>query len=370
MWKDLSLEDKSNILPLFIKKGIYRLSDIEKLYNQFAEGGDTNPMGYEHQGTVYDDSLKKQGITHLAELPEVTITGNKPWWQRDIKSAFEGYTEYLPDLVSLVPGAGDLQDAYNAAKDVYNGNYTQAGILGASLLLPNALEKPAKFLRNRFGKEAVQTVGEGVARKSRPELVADVTGKPHYKPEDIPDIITVNRAPEGKFHHQDELKLDGDYDFTEGHINDGAGHISPREYAKQFNDAFTNAKHGQAVAFLKDDDLSFDSYADIASFLAKQQKRGKVKIVKAEGAPTQMKLNGLGKNKFPNKETRASDMNDYLDRLNERYGTSFSHVTDKSEFVPYPSAVQKIMGSDGWTRSSFWLDPIVAVKLKNGGALK
>lgn len=161
MWKDLSLEDKSNIMPLFIKKGIYRLSDIEKLYNQFAEGGDTNPMGYEHQGTVYDDSLKKQGITHLAELPEVTVTGSKPWWQRDIKSAFEGYTEYLPDLVSLVPGAGDIQDVYNAAKDVYNGNYTQAGILGASLLLPNALEKPAKFLANKVGKLSQSLLDRG-----------------------------------------------------------------------------------------------------------------------------------------------------------------------------------------------------------------
>lgn len=369
MWKDLTMQQRADLMDIYLNSGIYSLNEMKSHYDsrkKFEDGGDTNSMGYEHRGTIYDDSLRNQGITHVAELPEVTVTGTKPWWQRDIKSAFEGYNEYLPDLVSLVPGAGDLQDAYNAAIEAYNGNYTQAGILGASLMIPNALEAPAKLLRSKFGKEAIQAAG----RKSRPELVTDVTGKPHYKPEDIPDVITVNRAPEGKFHHQDELKLDGDYDFTEGHINDGAGHISPREYAKQFNDAFANAKHGQAVAFLKDNDLSFDSYADLASFLAKQQKRGKVKLVRAEGAPSQMKLNGLGKNKFPNKETRASDMNDYLDRLNERYGTSFSHVTDKSEFVPYPPAVQKLMGSEGWTRSSFLLDPIVAVKLKNGGILR
>lgn len=370
MWEDLNFAQKVEVAKLYRKHGVKNFSQVKDLYNSFHsniydEGGVVNPMNYEHVGTIYSDDLKNQGITHVANLPEVTVKGQRPY---EYRSSFRGYQEYLPDLVSLVPIAGDLQDAVNSIRDAYRGNYSQAAITGASLLLPNMLEKPARLL-GRFGKETIQSAVETTSRK-RPKLIADTTGKPYYKADDIPEVIEVNRAPEGKFHHQDELKLDGDYDFTEGHINDGAGHISPREYARQFNDAFANAKHGQAVAFLRDDDLSFDSYADLASFLAKQQKKGRIKLIRAEGAPAQMKLNGLGKNKFPNRETRVSDMNNFLDRLNEKFGTSFSHVTDKSEFVPYPPAVQKITGQEGWTRSSFWLDPIVAIKLKNGGILR
>lgn len=368
MWKDLSLEDKSNIMPLFIKKGIYRLSDIEKLYNQFAEGGDTNPMGYEHQGTVYDDSLKKQGITHLAELPEVTVTGNKPWWQRDIKSAFEGYTEYLPDLVSLVPGAGDIQDVYNAASSLKDGNYSKAAIAGASLLLPNMLERPAKMLLNKAGK--IISGGLSNAIKKRPKLVPDTDGKPLYALDDIPSVIEVNRAPKGKYYHENELTFDGDYDFTEGHINDSAGEITPSEYRRQVYKMFDEAKHGQAIAFTNDLDLSADSYADVASFLGKLQKEGKVKIVKAKDAPEYMELNHLGKNKFKTKETLPEDMNRFLDKINSRYGTQYQHVDDRSAFTPYSPVLQKVTGKEGYLKHRWYLEPLVAVKLKNGGALK
>lgn len=383
MWRDLNFNQRVEVANLFKKHGIKNFNQVKELYDSFhheyADGGDTNNedrvnltrIGYDDSGypiflNSKGDIVDSEGNTGTVRLPELKVTALDP---RNHRSSFNGYQEYLPDLVSLAPVAGDIQDAYNAVNSAANGNYTDAAILGAGLVLPNAFEKPIKLLRNKFGRETV----EGITRKAvkeRPKLIPDTDGKPYYTFDDIPDNIKINRAPEGKYHHQDELKVDGDYDFTEGHINDGAGHISPREYARQFSEAFANAKHGQAVAFLKDDDLSFDSYADLASFLAKQQKKGKVKIVKADGAPVQMKLNGLGKNKFPNKETRTSDMNAFLDRVNEKYGTSFSHVTDKSEFVPYPPAIQKLQGREGWTRSSFWLDPIVAVKLSYGGHIE
>ena len=379
MWKDLSYKERAALINQWHKEHVidYRSKKAEydmSISNKFEDGGSTNPMGYEYQGPVTNEELRKQlyneGIDVYVPLPEgPTITAQKPDWMRTYSSSFDGHQELLEPVMEFTPGLGDAIDAYNAVRAAEEGSYIEAGMLGAGLLLPNALEKPVKLLRNKFGREAVESAAKKVV-KERPKLIPDTDGKPYYAFDDIPDNIKINRAPEGKYHHQDELKLDGDYDFTEGHINDGAGHISPREYAKQFSEAFANAKHGQAVAFLKDDDLSFDSYADLASFLAKQQKRGKVKIVKADGAPVQMKLNGLGKNKFPNKETRASDMNAFLDKLNEKYGTSFSHVTDKSEFVPYPPALQKLQGREGWTRSSFWLDPIVAVKLNYGGYIK
>jgi hypothetical protein len=51
----------------------------------------------------------------------------------------------LDDLVSFVPVVGDVNDGINAGIALKNRDYSQAALLGAGLLLPNALEKPLKF---------------------------------------------------------------------------------------------------------------------------------------------------------------------------------------------------------------------------------
>lgn len=42
-WNDLSMKEKAAIMKVAVGNGIYKLSDIRKAYNEFAEGGDTNP---------------------------------------------------------------------------------------------------------------------------------------------------------------------------------------------------------------------------------------------------------------------------------------------------------------------------------------
>lgn len=102
--------------------------------NLFGEGGKGNPMNYEYRGTIYDDDLKRQGITHIAELPEVTITGRdlrKPYF-----SAFDGSAEpYIELFGALSKGLQPLSisqhvgAAFDAAQgernyfeSLFNGN--------------------------------------------------------------------------------------------------------------------------------------------------------------------------------------------------------------------------------------------------------
>lgn len=84
-------------------------------------------------------------------LPEIVVNRTDP---RNHRSAFDGNQEYLDDLVSFVPVAGDVNDAINAGIAANNEDYLQAGILGGGLLLPNVLEKPLrsgiKFFKNAW----------------------------------------------------------------------------------------------------------------------------------------------------------------------------------------------------------------------------
>ena len=81
MWQELSLKErmqlihqwrKEHVIDYESKKREYDASEARKL----EEGGSTNPMNYEYRGTIHSDELKNQGITHVAELPEVVVTGN------------------------------------------------------------------------------------------------------------------------------------------------------------------------------------------------------------------------------------------------------------------------------------------------------
>ena len=54
--------------------------------------------------------------------------------------------ENAKELLSYTPVIGDAMDMYNIGKDAYNGNYLNAGIGLGLLALPNAIEKPIKYV--------------------------------------------------------------------------------------------------------------------------------------------------------------------------------------------------------------------------------
>lgn len=58
--------------------------------------------------------------------------------------------EMLPSAVDFIPGSGDVKQALDAAASGMRGNYTEAGLLGAGLLLPAFASKMLKPIRRYF----------------------------------------------------------------------------------------------------------------------------------------------------------------------------------------------------------------------------
>ena len=115
-------------------------------FNKYADGKPAytyikplSGVGVDEDGNLRDPEVPSAKGSVL--LPEVTVTARDP---RKYVSAFNGNQEYLDDMIGFVPVAGDLNDAANAGIAAYNGDYSQAAMLTAGLLLPNAVEKPLK----------------------------------------------------------------------------------------------------------------------------------------------------------------------------------------------------------------------------------
>lgn len=131
------LANKENYSPVMVKKANFA-RNASKWHgeggNLFEEGGNTNPMNYEYRGTVYSNDLKNQEITHVAELPEVIVTGKNP--NRPYVSSFDGsikpYEELFGALshglqpLSLSQHVGAAFDAVqgkrNYLESLFNGN--------------------------------------------------------------------------------------------------------------------------------------------------------------------------------------------------------------------------------------------------------
>ena len=79
-------------------------------------------------------------VTPQSNIDEVVITANKP------KQNQYSELDFAKDVAGFVPVLGDAVDIYDVGKSLYNGNYSQAALLGAGLLLPNWLEKGGKYL--------------------------------------------------------------------------------------------------------------------------------------------------------------------------------------------------------------------------------
>ena len=178
--------------------------------NLFGEGGEGNPMNYEHRGTIYDDDLKRQGITHIAELPEVTITGRdlrKPYFSTFDDSA-EPYIELFGALskglqpLSISQHVGAAFDAAqgkrNYFESLFNGNSgfftdkyatehpwvstlgNMAGDIATPLLLsktPAAYRSGIRFMQNVDDRyQGMKDAAEYAANKSiKGNNAADIT---------------------------------------------------------------------------------------------------------------------------------------------------------------------------------------------------
>lgn len=209
-------------------------------------------------------TLEDRGAIDGGTPFKITVTGRdrRPAWKRMYQNPNLGDTsqyyngDVLEDVVSFVPGLGDAVDGVKAVDTVNRGNYLEAGILGAGLLLPNVIEKPVKAISKTVRKLISKTRKTPIEKSN---LIWDAQqmfkdGNNHsYTQEDI-DILN-SHIPEYK-EIEKTAKANGTYlKMPDGSIWKG----DPREWviAQSKN---VKANYGPEILTHGDS----DAYIDIA----------------------------------------------------------------------------------------------------------
>ena len=123
-WKDIPKYDEgTDRVTLKEKEDAFWRGDIQKMAELVEREG--KQLTY---------------ITPESNLDEVVITANRP------KQNQYSELDFAKDIAGFTP-IGDVMDLYDAGKALYKGNYSEAAMLGAGLLLPNWLEKSGKLLK-------------------------------------------------------------------------------------------------------------------------------------------------------------------------------------------------------------------------------
>lgn len=196
MYKDLSLKEKSELFKLMVSNGITDINEIERIYNSYQDGGnkisaDNLPESQQYAVTTPDGQRK---VFNSKQEASDYITANTPKGyslyditnygtnidkgqtailnrntEREIEKAtkqeelakarlatIQQNKEASKEMLSYMPVIGDGMDLYQLGKDVYNGNYLNAGIGLGLLALPNVIEKPIKYV----GKGIKKLIGK------------------------------------------------------------------------------------------------------------------------------------------------------------------------------------------------------------------
>lgn len=184
-WNELSMADRAEYIKWGVNNGLSRIDDIRKIYNEYAGGGYKgneeenkinyyNPITGENYGDTMPEGMVKVNSfseltpeaqdeymkNHPITLDDFTITA-KPTFKDTIQGIFskENWDDHkgeLKETMSYFPVIGDAVDVYDIGKSVYNKDYSKAGILAASLLLPNVIDA-GKHLFSNIIIDAAQT---------------------------------------------------------------------------------------------------------------------------------------------------------------------------------------------------------------------
>ena len=137
-WKDIPMYDEgtSGVMQPFVTDGNnWRKRPTQEQLDAFYKG--------DIQRQIELAQKARQQITYsnpAYTLDEVVVTANRP------KQNQYSELDFAKDVAGFVPVLGDAIDIYDTGKALYKGDYSQAALLGAGLLLPNWLERGGKFL--------------------------------------------------------------------------------------------------------------------------------------------------------------------------------------------------------------------------------
>lgn len=217
-WSQLSMQQRADLIKLYVSNGITSLNDIKKNYNSFGDGGDKNTTSSQQnanpfivpssmpspywQKTLEDakkiveykyrkyskDELREHinnvraGIETEFTYPDGTVVFRKK----------DSPTE--PEYPINLTGIGDAVEAYNVIQNAGNGNLKAAALSASLLLLPDFLGKTFKK-----GKKAASKT----TRRAAPEVdvqnagyinsIDDVTLDPYARTE-IPEEAFMPKA--------------------------------------------------------------------------------------------------------------------------------------------------------------------------------
>ena len=323
----------------------------------------------------YEDGKDEEPIN--GGIPfKVTVTGRdrRPTWRRMYENPHLGNTDQYYDKTAIrnitdwFPGIGDVSqgfDAYNATKE---GDYNKAAILGGALLLPNALEKPAKYIGKTLLKKGsiVDKYAKHISSRYNDMAPHDqilYSVLPSSVLASIPGMYTTITADSGAetLEGLGLTALGGMAGGLSGyrlaemlnsavlkrHYGVNTYRINPRlsknsitsEYlfdsdktmplvSKRFN----QLKKGDSYALVQDGDLSIDSAPLYMLQLARHASDGSVKSVKDElGNVAYQKLNWHGYHHSLN------DLNKAISRLRDAAGIQIPDARQVGRTIYIPS---------------------------------
>lgn len=156
-WKALEKDARAGYNTKFIGSKTYTWSDKDGVFipwkvQAFDDGGDVEKPAYigrtdqDHYGNLTHTiqvRLNKDTVDFGMPEIEITPTNNS---SLSFRNYDKSVARNVADVVSFIPGVGEVLDVTTAAIDASKGNYSTAAGLGLGLLIPNVIEKPAKWL--------------------------------------------------------------------------------------------------------------------------------------------------------------------------------------------------------------------------------
>lgn len=118
MWKDLTFKERAALINKWTKEGNLDYGRLKREYDEahkYDDGGSINPMNYEYRGTLYSDELKNQGITHVADLPEVVVRGQRrrPYVSSNALNPENVWNSIVPNNAEKLYGTVDPNGGYH-----------------------------------------------------------------------------------------------------------------------------------------------------------------------------------------------------------------------------------------------------------------
>lgn len=156
-WNDLTMEERSDLMSLFLKSGVGSLSDMRHIYDGESDTGYNG--GTLKESKVSDklsrnqwNDLYRKGKVSISEVPreyQSWIEGENSEFKKGITKAISDFGENyvapaMMAALSLNPVLGASQDIAEIAFNLGTGNLAGAGIAAATAFLPEAIGETAK----------------------------------------------------------------------------------------------------------------------------------------------------------------------------------------------------------------------------------